>query len=1753
MKRSHKLISLLLAALLLLTACGDALPQTDSDAAPSGTRYSLDAALEGLRIEAEQADDTGVALESAFILTPGGELSQKALSDALELEPALPFSISQLKGGKSLLTLLEPMEPDKIYTFFAKTPAGTKGRTWAFQSRKQLRVVYTTPDSDRYESLPDTGIEVVFNYTDVDISQHFEITPPVRGSFLTNEERSAFVPDRDLPRNTRFRVTIKAGLPAGNGVTLAEDYSFAFVTGEPSTYEAKSRELEFFMTGSDQETFLTTDSPLLEISGYNLLPSLEFKVEAFPLTPSRYKDELLAFNRRHYDEAYKPDSDYTASTASLEPAVSFETAAVQVVSRYGYGNYPRYLPFPEPLPAGHYLVSVSAQDPFNGKTVTRQKLIQISDTSLFVQSLNGDGLAWLNDAANGQLLAKAPVELLAPLKETSIASVSTDDAGIARFQSGENTTALIHIPSVGEQPEYWDFLFLQETTPLTVAESYTAFTYTDRLLYKPTDTAQFWGILRGRREAIAAGTAVTIQLRSGNYYNWSGYDYGFYDNQAFLQSTEAVLEPDGTYIGSMKLENLMSGNYYLAVMAPDGRQVDYANFEVRNYEKPVYKTSTSSDKLFYLPGEQADINAHVSFFEGTPVWGLPLWVQGDFQSSQPVTLDATGTARMMVDPTSGPVVAHWAPTHLSYQFIQTGEGNVIPSIYGSFLYFPSDLILQVKQEGTSREPKITVSTNRLDTSRIESYGDIYQSYPDNFVGEAADTEVEVKITRYRSVKKPLGSYYDWASKRNVTTYTYESSESLYSSYTARTQNGTLSLSDLPAPNKEESYEVMVTAEDSRGLSISETTYLLAGWDTRRSYYEETSNLRKFYFSPAKDNDSPYYSYYDQPSVTYQAGEPIEFALTERQAKDDGFTGRVLYTAVQDKILEAGISQQATLSLEQAADFIPNVNISGAYFDGRYIYPVSSFTAAYDTAAEELEILVRPGASRYLPGEKASLSVEVKDKTGSPVEARVSLSIVDEAMFALGEQSLAPLDSLYARCYYRAPVTHESYRQHLLYIEEIGGKGGGGGDDMPRSDFPDTAQFLSLATDNKGLASLEFELPDSITSWRITAVAVEQEALRAGAGVSNIDCSLPLFVQPVFNEAYLSGDDVAISASCFGTSLTRSTPVRYTATLEPLETVEAGEIAFPLTLEIKGRTDRQTTLNFGKLPAGRYTLTLKAATNDGSDAVQHEIEVVESTLALPIVQEFTLGEKSTGLGITPAQYPILMGFADSQYQTFFRVSKKLVSDYGNRGDQRVAAIAAKRSMLRFMSEEDSKYLDFISEELGDYLLPDRDFLSYAGMRLYPYDAPDIALTAKTLALLGPDYPSAPSMREFLLSELSAAEYMEYLPEQIAPAYVGLATVGEPVLLKIRSLLADPAYNGDVSQLYLIAALALTGDQDGAREAFDTRFAPRLNEVGSNLYYRDQSLSDEDNYRLTALSLLACAAMNHPDTEGLARYLAETPSASYSPNLELGLYISRFQPVHSGSAALEYQKNGKAVKVGLKEDGIHYASFMAPDLAGESFRATRGEILATAYYMGSLEEYRQTQNPDSAPEQSSEGDTSQSSPKDSARQPEIASISRSIREASPSEITRFIPGGEGWDPSSMKGMVLVEITVEFTDQAPLGTYEITQSIPSPLRFEAYEPYNDQEGIPGQPRHWSWYTREKQSMPITLYRYLDYDPSMGPSSATPADTVTLQYLTRRVYAADFAAEDVFLLHPESGLTVSGATRAESSSGTGKGKRTF
>lgn len=225
------------------------------------------------------------------------------------------------------------------------------------------------------------------------------------------------------------------------------------------------------------------------------------------------------------------------------------------------------------------------------------------------------------------------------------------------------------------------------------------------------------------------------------------------------------------------------------------------------------------------------------------------------------------------------------------------------------------------------------------------------------------------------------------------------------------------------------------------------------------------------------------------------------------------------------------------------------------------------------ARRTLRVVATPASSVAQPGASTSVAVEVTDANGEPVEnADVLLVVVDEAVLALSDYKLTdPLEVFYQSEVVdliaeraRASVLLANPQQILDLSGVDAGEpttdataASGMADDMAdeSADFDDSsladgpveqrsfsAEGLQVAvranldalalfdpevaTDANGVATVDFDLPDNLTRYRIMAIAVEGTE-RFGSTESSITARLPIQVRPSAPRFLNFGDTFAL--------------------------------------------------------------------------------------------------------------------------------------------------------------------------------------------------------------------------------------------------------------------------------------------------------------------------------------------------------------------------------------------------------------------------------------------------------------------------------------------------------------------------------------------------------------------------------------------------------------------------------------------------
>ncbi|MCY4194043.1 MAG: DUF6049 family protein, partial [bacterium] len=310
------------------------------------------------------------------------------------------------------------------------------------------------------------------------------------------------------------------------------------------------------------------------------------------------------------------------------------------------------------------------------------------------------------------------------------------------------------------------------------------------------------------------------------------------------------------------------------------------------------------------------------------------------------------------------------------------------------------------------------------------------------------------------------------------------------------------------------------------------------------------------------------------SEGYAAGDNAEVLVVSPFESATGLLVVTHSQIVETRTFEVA-DHTAVLSIPITEDHVPELVVQvelvsaaartaadGAVIEGAPLRPAfasGTVTLRVPPLSRALEVVASPVSAVAEPGSRVTVEVEVTDAAGAPVEgADVLLMVVDEAVLALsGYELMDPIDVFYRPL----GVYLSTARGRWLILLEAPSEPAGGeaspsqaapssavvpeaatavaradedADDMAEADFGEgaaggsggplvgidvrqnldaVAVFEPKATTGiGGWVAVEFDLPDSLTRYRVMAVAVSG-AERFGAAESAITARLPLQVRP----------------------------------------------------------------------------------------------------------------------------------------------------------------------------------------------------------------------------------------------------------------------------------------------------------------------------------------------------------------------------------------------------------------------------------------------------------------------------------------------------------------------------------------------------------------------------------------------------------------------------------------------------------------
>ncbi|MEA3406795.1 MAG: Ig-like domain-containing protein [Chloroflexota bacterium] len=913
-----------------------------------------------------------------------------------------------------------------------------------------------------------------------------------------------------LEPSTIYTVTCSTDIQGRDGDPLAKRYSFSFET------EALPP-----MVGLDTPgqigTYNAYSTPETRIRHRNVS---QVTMELYSLP----REDFIALNS---EEGWRFWRKYQPQKANLtrrwSQKVSGELNAMNTISvKLASGDGAKLSP-------GLYLLQVSAPE----ATDPQRHILVVSHMNLTLKSTEDEALVWVTDMRDGSPVPGADIAIYSG-QGKRIAESTTDADGIATAQfeaqepwaplvvfaeSAKSMGVVINQWSSGISP--WDF----GLTSAPVKPEYKAYIYTDRDIYRPGQTVHFKGVLRDEEDA-----------RYDLPPQESSIEMTVFDGQG-REIWHEILKTSkmGTVYGEISLSEGAALGYY-RIQAVYKKESTSTQFQVAEYRRPEFQVGVEADQADYIQGDTIEATAQADYFFGGPV------------------NDATVTWRVMRRPYT---FDRWeGKGHYSFQewdyedrrfalgpygeLITEGQGTT--DAQGEFTFtVPADIEDKIQSQVYTLEVSVVDLNNQevsARTTAIVHKGTFYIGLgAERYIGTAGK-EQTVRVLTVDTQGEPVGGKdltvvfykHEWYSVKEEAEdgrfyWTNKTRDTAVVTRTVTTDEEGRALVHFTPPEGG-TYKVLASGLDEYENEVRSTLYL---WISGREFInwgqENTDRVEL-----VADKDS------------YKPGETARILIpSPYQGKVKGLLTIERGSILEHRLIELeGNSEQIAVPIRP--EHAPNIYVSvvlvkgmegdetpASFKMGLVMLPVS-------TERKELQISIRTDRTgTYKPREQVNYDIQVSDYQGQGVKAELSLQLVDLAIESLVQGSQPDI----VEAFYRerglgvrtaASLVQSVDRYNLERPEEGKGGGGGGPGGTVREDFPDTAFWApAVETDSKGKATVAVDLPDTLTTWRLTAQAVTAET-EVGKAHADIVSTLDVMIRPAVPRFFVIDDQPILGAA-----------------------------------------------------------------------------------------------------------------------------------------------------------------------------------------------------------------------------------------------------------------------------------------------------------------------------------------------------------------------------------------------------------------------------------------------------------------------------------------------------------------------------------------------------------------------------------------------------------------------------------------------
>ena len=974
-------------------------------------------------------------------------------------------------------------------------------------------------------------------------------------------------------------------------------------------FQPQDDETRFYL--STGKTFSPGEKVQVQLQSYNLsgritltLYRISDPVDFFLRQPSTYTLDVDSLNLAHYKKVeewklwiQRRDQWWNYQDVSLDiesPGVYLVEAAIRGKYAYTVVTVSRYAMIlkrsPEDLVA--FVVNKGS-----GKRVADFPLVVYRHGRRLVEGRTRNGVFHLGvkEHRNVRLITDIPFEELLGYYELQVMGV----------KNGNFVLSNPYYYSYGRNPKHPLYLF------------------TERPVYRPNQEVYFKGILRNRINGrLTTPARTSVQLTISDTRNNEVHRDTLFTNDF------------GSFSGSFSLgEEPPLGVYTINAVA-NGEQTAYT-FEVQEYKKPEYEVTVEFSKDQYASGELLNMTIHADYYFGSPVSGgeveysiyrstywRPWWrgtVYEWYYEDHADYTHYTGSERLHTG--RGTLDAEG---RLDIEYLTDASSAV------DYVYDVQARVTDASRRMIAGRQSVIVARGFFNlTVRTDKY--VYkpnekihlQVNASNFSGQGVPTEFSVYI-----VQEWYERYGRSINGEEIEEYRHHQGELItLHGETGVDGNGSITFE----PTATGYYTFTVTADDSLGNTITEQ---LSVYVTDESY-AWWGRGRSSAFQIIADK------------ATYDVGDEIQALVIAPHSNLDVLVGIEAENLLEYRV-ERFKGTSKILKFKVKGSFTPNVYLSvSSLFKDNFYH--RSQRVVVPPKEKFLQVEVLSDKDTYRPGEEGTLTVKVTDAHGTPVPlAELSLAVVDESIYAIAPEKTTPIQSFFYKTRYNSVRTSSS-QYHYMYgvaksaramnleAEMVAGAAVADGisfldarsreeNDLPqfveaviRREFKDLAYWVpSILTNEDGIATVQFRFPENLSTWR-TTVRVITKSSEVGSAVSKTITRKDLLVRMETPRFFLEHDSLLITTTVHNyLNEDKKTKVIFTASGLEVEGTEQ-------IISVPKNGERHVDWRVKPLGIGEAVLTVKALTNEESDAMEVKVPILPHGLRVAEAHVVDIGE------------------------------------------------------------------------------------------------------------------------------------------------------------------------------------------------------------------------------------------------------------------------------------------------------------------------------------------------------------------------------------------------------------------------------------------------------------------------------------------------------------------------------------------------